>query len=318
MIDEEAAKRLFRGTHQPSETVYRGMSPAVGGPYSFTPTGLAMLGALSSEEIIRLRRRMLIANQRGEPLLIDSAFLQRRQFGPVPPFSTLADELLTLVMRKAARRSQAVTIYGATVETRVEVESLLCVEAGEDEILFMLQYLKELGLITFNAIASIYVVTLKPAAFIYMEERQREKSSSSRAFVAMWFNDFMQSAWQEGIEPAIQSAGYEAFRVDRHEHVNRIDDEILAKIRTSRFLIADFTSEPEKARGGVYFEAGFALGLEKHVIWTAHERMIDEIHFDTRQYNHIFWSSPADLQEKLRNRILAVLGQGPLPVASVV
>jgi hypothetical protein len=36
----------------------------------------------------------------------------------------------------------------------------------------------------------------------------------------------------------------------------------------------------------------------------------DKLHFDTRQYNHILYIDPADAQRKLRNRIVAVLGEG--------
>jgi hypothetical protein len=128
----------------------------------------------------------------------------------------------------------------------------------------------------------------------------------------MWFGQDMTDPWQLGLEPAISDAGYEAFRIDKQEHANRIDDEILAQIRTYRFLVADFTSEAGKPRGGVYFEAGFALGLDIPVIWTSHERMAGEIQFDTRQYNYIFWKDPADLREKLRNRIIVLVGVGPL------
>ena len=128
----------------------------------------------------------------------------------------------------------------------------------------------------------------------------------------MWFGAEMNAAWIDASYPAIYTARYEPFRIDKHEHVNRIDDEILAQIRTSRFLVADFTLEAGKPRGGVYFEAGFALGLDIPVVWTAHERMTGEIHFDTRQYNHIFWKDPADLQTKLYNRLIALLGPGPL------
>ena len=34
-------------------------------------------------------------------------------------------------------------------------------------------------------------------------------------------------------------------------------DRIIAQIRASKFVVADFT----RNRGGVYYEAGFALGL---------------------------------------------------------
>ena len=59
------------------------------------------------------------------------------------------------------------------------------------------------------------------------------------------------------IETAISGAGYKPVRIDKHQHNNRIDDEIVAAIRQSRFVVADFTQQ----RGGVYFEAGLAMGL---------------------------------------------------------
>ena len=49
------------------------------------------------------------------------------------------------------------------------------------------------------------------------------------------------------------------------EHVENINDKMLADIRRAQFVVADFTHHPN----GVYFEAGFALGLAKLVIWTA-------------------------------------------------
>ena len=36
-----------------------------------------------------------------------------------------------------------------------------------------------------------------------------------------------------------------------------------------------------------------------------------ELQFDTRQYKHIIWEKPEDFREQLRNRILAVVGEGP-------
>jgi len=60
-------------------------------------------------------------------------------------------------------------------------------------------------------------------------------------------------------------------------------------------------------RGGVYFEAGFALGLGKPVIWTCRSDDMEKLHFDTRQYNHVTWNTPIELKDKLVNRILATL-----------
>ena len=135
---------------------------------------------------------------------------------------------------------------------------------------------------------------------------------SAQAFVAMWFDDGMDDAYSNGIEPAIRDAGYRPVRIDRKPDVNKIDDEIIAGIRRSRFLVADFTHGKDGARGGVYFEAGFAFGLNIPVIHTCREDAIDQIHFDTRQYHHTAWSRPDELRTKLKNRILALIGEGPV------
>lgn len=134
---------------------------------------------------------------------------------------------------------------------------------------------------------------------------------SAQVFVALWFDEEMEVAYQQGIAPAIEGAGYKPMRIDQKPDVNKIDDEIIAEIRRSRFLVADFTQGADGARGGVYFEAGFALGLGIPVIYTCREDAIDSIHFDTRQYHHTLWEGPEDLRDKLKKRILALIGEGP-------
>ena len=134
---------------------------------------------------------------------------------------------------------------------------------------------------------------------------------SGQAFVAMWFGDEMNAAYEKGIEPAIVDAGYKPMRIDRKQDVVKIDDEIIAEIRRSRFLVADFTHGDDGARGGVYFEAGFAFGLNIPVIYLCRKNMIGKIHFDTRQYHHIIWSDAEELCRDLKNRILALIGEGP-------
>ena len=134
---------------------------------------------------------------------------------------------------------------------------------------------------------------------------------STQAFVAMWFDPSTQDAWEDGIRPGIAAAGYIPLRIDQKEHANKICDEIIAEIRKSRFVVADFTHGKGGARGGVYYEAGFAHGLDIPVIFTCRSDAFDELHFDTRQYNHIGWETPQELCERLTKRICAVVGEGP-------
>ena len=135
-------------------------------------------------------------------------------------------------------------------------------------------------------------------------------SSSTIGFCAMWFSDAVKPLWLDVIEPAIRATGYEPLRINSKQHNGKIDDEIMASIRGSRFVVADFTD----SRGGVYYEAGFAHGLDLPVIFMCREG--DDLHFDIRPYNCIFWTADAleDAQARLKNRILATLGQGPLKV----
>ena len=118
----------------------------------------------------------------------------------------------------------------------------------------------------------------------------------------------MRDVWEHGFDPAIREAGYEPVRIDQKEHVNKIDDEIISEIRRSRFVVADFTHGHSGARGGVYYEAGFAHGLNIPVIFSCREDVLQRVHFDTRQYNHLVWKTAQELRSKLVNRIAAVIG----------
>jgi nucleoside 2-deoxyribosyltransferase len=149
---------------------------------------------------------------------------------------------------------------------------------------------------------------LTAQGYIAADELRSRRAASSQGFVAMWFSKEMATAFEDGFAPAILAAGYEPLRIDKKEHANKIDDEIIAEIRRSAFVVADFTGH----RGGVYFEAGFAVGLGLPVIWTCRKDNIEQLHFDIRQYNCIDWRDANDLKERLRLRIEALLGRGPL------
>jgi hypothetical protein len=49
------------------------------------------------------------------------------------------------------------------------------------------------------------------------------------------------------------------------------------------------------------------MGQGKAVIFTVKEDDVKDLHFDTRQYNHIVYKSPEELYEKLYNRIRATI-----------
>ena len=121
----------------------------------------------------------------------------------------------------------------------------------------------------------------------------------------MSFDKSLDALWENGIKIAVERAGYKPHRVDKEPHLDRIDAKIIADIKDSAFMIADVTQQKQ----GVYFEAGYALGLKRPIIWCVREDDLDNVHFDTRQYNHVVWKTAEDLQEQLYNLICAVLGK---------
>ncbi len=138
------------------------------------------------------------------------------------------------------------------------------------------------------------------------ELKKKPEGLSYQVFIAMWFDKSVDKYFTNGIEKAIdESIKYKVVRVDFVEHNNKICDQIIAEINKSKLVIADFTGD----RGGVYFEAGYAQGLGIPVIWTVQEEWIKQLHFDTRQYNHIVYKDEAELYKKLKARIEATVSK---------
>ena len=200
-------------------------------------------------------------------------------------------------------------------ESPLPVSELLGVSWAQDgtELMFLVtDYLcTEQGFLERTGGISFYKIS--PRGWAYIHEIRHGLIESEAGFVAMWFNEAVDGTY-ESIEAAITRAGYKSLRIDKHQHNNRIDDEILAGIRRSKFLVADFTGQ----RGGVYFEAGFALGLGRPVIWLCRKDDLAKVHFDNRQYNFILWEDGKldDLTKALQNRIEATIGRGPLAASA--
>ena len=177
---------------------------------------------------------------------------------------------------------------------------------SDADVLVLADFLSGQGWLTRNADTGRAQIT--PHGFLHASETN--VTDSINGFIAMWFDPSMNLARSDGLELAIRNAGYNPIIVSGVEHINKIDDEIVSQIRKSKFLVADFTGH----RGGVYFEAGFAMGLGLPVFWTCRKGDFDKLHFDIRQYNCIDWIDPADLATRLKRRIEAIIGAGPIRV----
>lgn len=195
-----------------------------------------------------------------------------------------------------------------------------------DEAHFIVRALMAEGYISGQSYRDGFTVQLTPEGWSRVEELRAGRTGEqlTQAFVAMWFGnakdpvagrlsaEFCSEAFLVGFKPAAEKAGYSARRIDFKEFNDDIMDEIIAKIRRSKFVVADFTGH----RAGVYDEAGFARGLGIPVIFTCHKDHVASAHFDTSHMNHLTWSSFDELAQRLERRIVATIGQGPLAPSS--
>ena len=190
---------------------------------------------------------------------------------------------------------------GKSVDLLMDHDHSLVFASDADDFRYIIDSTRKLGWIEPGRDNKGYSVSLD--GWRKFAELRKKQIRSNKAFVAMWFDKSLNKAWRDGFKVALVDRGFDPVRIDLKEHNEKICDRIIAEIRSSGLLVADFTGQ----RGGVYFEAGFAMGLGIPVIWTCREDDVGKLHFDTRQYNHIVWKTPSELKKKLLNRIKATL-----------
>ncbi len=301
-------------------------SPRAGGEYAISRRAQSAIHTL--DEPLKARLTSWLCEQRREGVvcpMITGDTLPEIQERRTLSIAKRVAEILRFIHAKTRLLGTEVVFcvpYGGVQELDLEspvgqaidnfYNMLVCSEcASGEELMFLLSYLGEQGLIENRGKHNKRkgcVLTIEGLTRI--SEMEMPQANSAQAFVAMWFDGSMNDAWSHGIKPAIQAAGYDPMRIDRKEHANKIDDEIIAEIKRSRFVVADFTHGDE-VRGGVYYEAGYAYGLHTPVIFCCRSDCLDRLHFDTRQYNHIVWDQPEELCQKLSTRISALIGDGP-------
>ena len=142
------------------------------------------------------------------------------------------------------------------------------------------------------------------------EELQHGRASGRNAFMAMPFGiPELDTIVEEQFKPAVRDAGFDLKRLDDGQPAGLIDDRLRVEIRQSRFLIADLTHENR----GAYWEAGYAEGLGKPVIYTCRKDVFDDktkgTHFDTNHHLTVVWEADKlpDAMAKLKATIRATL-----------
>lgn len=204
-------------------------------------------------------------------------------------------EQLNMLLRLVEQRTKQ---YGdaVPVDDCADAARLWC--RGRDEVLYLASAAAKQERLVNSGYSEHGNLSLflTPAGFLHLEELDKSDARNDRVFVAMWFAHHLNEAYEQGIRAGIAGAGYTAVRLDREPaHGDRIDARILVEIRRSRAVLADATG----VRPNVLYEAGFADGLGKPVVWTVHKDDVGKLPFDTRQLLHVVWETPADLARQL-------------------
>jgi nucleoside 2-deoxyribosyltransferase len=136
-------------------------------------------------------------------------------------------------------------------------------------------------------------------------------------FIACAFDkEDVDEIYDKVIENVVIELGMDAYRVDRIEHNDDVDDKIIELIHSCDVCIADLTY----ARPSVYFEAGYFKGLKKPVVFTVRKDHFrpkendiygnERVHFDLQMKNIIGWYSTEHLKTfstRLKNLLRFVI-----------
>ena len=235
-------------------------------------------------------------NEKLEKILNEAVF-------PRTPKSKL-DNLISFLYTLQEYEGSSIDIF-SKIEHDIFLKKLYF--KNHKEYWFYLSTLKDIGLIDYIHVTSLQgedatdiKLTFKGLEYIIDIQESGEKSKN--CFVAMSFSKSMISI-REAIKQTIDACGFKPILIDEigYESDITINDAIISNIKSSRFLVADFTDQ----KHGVYFEAGYALGKSKPVIYICHENDFENTHFDTNHYPHIVYKDLVDLKNKLTNKIKA-------------
>jgi transposase-like protein len=206
-----------------------------------------------------------------------------------------------------------------TTETDEELQIIMGAKT-QDGVSFLLEHLANSGLIhiLFPRVGlvdddkeekeeeeiPIRSFTLTFQGWDYYGKINRGLIMNKKAFMAMKFGDNdLDLIFQNYFKPAVKATGFELFRLDEEPRAGLIDDRLRVEIRTSRFLISDLTHE----NAGAYWEAGFAEGLGKPVIYTCEKSKFEsqKTHFDTNHHLTIVWDK--ENLEEAANQLKATI-----------
>ena len=137
------------------------------------------------------------------------------------------------------------------------------------------------------------------------ESERRGQVDGKYGFMAMQFDDSeLDSFVKDVVKPAVRDGvGYDLVDMRDVATAGVIDNIMSVQIRRATFVIVDLTHD----NSGAYWEAGYAEGLGKPVVYICRQDKFDEkkTHFDTNHRTTITWSKGDP--EKFSQELIATI-----------
>jgi hypothetical protein len=253
------------------------------------------------------------SQERDRPVLLNTYMAEASLKHPLPRPREQADLLVRWLAQNVPGPGETVWVEFSTHGSIIGAKS----KAGFG---LVLDHLFSAGLVTGNQPKAFQggdqaYATLTFEGWEQYEHLRQGGAVYRRAFMAMKFGDENLSIVLEKVfKPSARRAGFDLVKLDDVPKAGLIDDRLRVEIQVSDFVVADLTHD----NLGAYWEAGYAEGLGKPVIYTCEKSKFAtaKTHFDTNHHLTILWDFAAP--EAAGNELVATI-RATLPhLASLV
>lgn len=215
-----------------------------------------------------------------------------------PDISTKLD----LCLKYCAETSD---VPGDEIRLNPDTEYPVAFARNGTEFKFYLDTLSEQGLLSLGGDLAALAVCVTHSGWLKYSQIQETIRDPKQVFLAFRFMPEIAEIIVNDVCAAIREVDFSPSHVYENREVEQtIDVKIVNEIRKSALVIADVTH----ASNGVYYEAGLGKGFGIPVVFSVRrDRLEDDAHFDTRQFQHITWQNADDFVQQVKDWIEAIL-----------
>lgn len=174
------------------------------------------------------------------------------------------------------------------------------------DVMFLIRGLVEEGVIVGSLGSQSASIVLTIKGWDRFAQLTKGVEASNQGFMAMPFGyEDLTNIFYEYWKPGAKQTGLPLERLDDNPRAGSISHRMQVEIRRSKYLVAELTHN----NPGAYWEAGFAEGLGKPVIYLCEKSFFDDpengIHFDVSQKQGVIWQADklTEAKEQLKDII---------------